>query len=288
MKRWLSISLLALSAVACRFAGDLRDTAAVLFRGEAVARVGDHVLHRSQLEAYVPAGVSAEDSARLARRYIEAWAQDLLLLDMAEEQLSPAEKDVKKELEEYRRALLKYRYEQLYIDRRLDTLITDEEIERYYRENAERFRLERPLFKARCLVIPADSRSLKTLRKKISSDDEAELMEADSLAATAAIRYLDSSESWMDAILLAQELNTDYRTLLKSMKNQFAELPDEAGNLRIAYICDMVPEGKTAPLEYCAQRIRDLILSGRKHSLELALENDLLEDAKRNEKFVIY
>lgn len=288
MKACLFIPLLCFATVSCRFAGELRDSAAELFRGEVVARVGEHLLHRSQLEAYVPSGVSAEDSARLARRYIEAWAQDLLLLDMAEEQLSPAEKDVKKELEEYRRALLKYRYEQLYIDRRLDTLITDEEIERYYKENAARFRLERPIFKARYLIIPADAKRLKTLKKKMSSDDEAEVAEADSLASMAAIKYVDASENWMDAILLAQELNTDYRSLTSAIRNQFAELPDDAGNLRIAYICEMVPEGKTAPLEYCKERIRDLILSGRKHHLELALENDLLEDARRNDKFVIY
>ena len=288
MKRWALIFLVMIGAVSCKVAGSLQDTALELFRGEVVARVGDHKLHRSQLEAYVPTGVSAEDSARLARRYIEAWAQYLLLLDMAEEQLSASEKDVKKELEEYRRALLKYRYEQLYIDRRLDTLITDEEIQRYFAENTARFRLDRPVFKARYLIIPADAKSLKTLKGKMSSDDELEVMEADSLAAMSAIRYVDSSDTWMDAITLAQELGTDYRTLVSAIKNHFAELPDENGNLRIAYICDMVPEGKTAPLEYCRDHIRDLILSGRKHSLEVALEQDLLEDAHKNKKFVIY
>jgi len=288
MKRWLLISLFALMVVSCKFAGNFQNSATDLFRGETVARVGEHRLHRGELDHYIPSGVSAQDSARLARRYIETWAQDLLLLDMAQEQLSASEKDVKKELEEYRRALLKYRYEQLYIDRRLDTLITEEEIERYYSANPDRFRLDRPLVKARYLIIPADSKSLRTLRKKMSSEDLLEVMEADSLAATVAIKYVDSSEKWMDAFTLAQELGTDYRALVGSIKNQFAEIPDESGNLRIAYICEMVSEGKTAPLEYCWDRVRDLILSGRKHELEVALEKDLLEDARKNDKFVIY
>lgn len=289
MKRWALIFLIVTAAVSCKMAGDIQDNALELFRGEVVARVGEHRLHRSQLEAYVPAGVSAEDSARLARRYIEAWAQDLLLLDMAQEQLSASEKDVTRELEEYRRALLKYRYEQLYIDRRLDTLITDEEIERYYKDNPARFRLDRPVYKARYMIIPSDARSLKKIKGKMSSDDALELMEADSLASTVALKYVDASETWMDAITLAQELGTDYRTLTSAIKNHFAELPDPvAGTLRIAYICESVPEGKTAPLEYCREHIRDLILSGRKHSLEVALEQDLLEDARKNNKFVIY
>ena len=282
------IALLALCSVSCKMAGQFQDTATELLRGEVVARVGKHQLHRAQLEQYIPAGVSGEDSAGLARRYIEAWAQDLLLLDMAQEQLSKAEKDVSKELEEYRRTLLKYRYEQLYIDQRLDTLITDEEIDQYYKQNRDRFRLERPLVKARYLIIPADARSLKTLLQKMSSEDDSEVLEADSLAATTAIKYADCSDSWMDALTLAQELGTDYRTLSASLKNRTVQIKDDAGILHIAYMADMVSEGNPAPQEYCTDRIRDLILSGRKHALEVSLEQDLLEDARRNNKFVIY
>lgn len=284
MKKALYILLLALTAVSCK----LTDAASELFRGEVVAKVGNHKLYRNQLKSYIPAGVSPEDSAGLAARYIYAWAEDLLLLDMAEGQLSNADKDVSKELEEYRRTLLKYRYEQLYINQRLDTLITEEEIQNYYDANPDRFRLERPLIKARYMIISADARSLKTLKQKMSSDDETEVMEADSLGAYAAHKYVDAADTWLDAIKLAQEMGTDYRTLIGSIDRQFAEVDDGSGKLRVAYIVEMVPEGKPAPVEYVTERIRDLILSSRKHKLEKDLEQDLLEDALRNQKFVIY
>lgn len=288
MKKLLLISLVGLLAVSCKLASRVTDATQELFRGEVVARVGEHKLHRSQLESYIPAGVSPEDSAGLAARYITAWAENLLLMDMAEEQLSKEEKDVSGELEEYRRTLLKYRYEQLYINQRLDTLVTDEEIEQYYTDNPQKFSLERPVLKARYLVIPADARGLKNLRRKMSSDDDAEVTEAEQLALTAAIKYADLSDTWMDAISLAQELGTDYKTLLGAIRNQWAELPDDAGNLRLAYIVEMVPEGRTAPLDYCRERIRDRILSARKHTLQIQLEQSLLEDARKNNKFVIY
>lgn len=288
MRKALYILVFALLAFSCKMTRQFSDAASELFRGEAVAKVGDHKLYRNQLQSYIPAGVSPEDSASLAASYIKAWAEDLLLLDMAEEQLSKEDKDVSKDLEEYRRTLLKYRYEQLYINQRLDTLITDEEIQRYYAANPDRFRLERPLLKARYMIIPEDARSLKTLKQKMSSEDVMEVMEADSLGAYAAHKYADAADTWMDAITLAQELGTDYRSLVSSIKKQFFEMPDGNGNLRIAYIVEMVPEGKPAPVEYVTERIRDLILSNRKHKLESSLEQDLLEDALRNQKFVIY
>ena len=288
MKRWLYIVAIAIAGVSCNMVRGLSDTTAQLLHGEVVARAGDHRLHRSELERFIPAGVSPEDSAGLAARYIKAWAEELLMLDMAQEQLSKEQKDVSAELEEYRRSLLKYRYEQLYINQRLDTLVTEEEIADYYNANQDKFKLDRPVIKSRYLIIPADSRSLKAIRKAMSSEDDTYALQADSLAFTSAIKYVDSSDSWMDAITLAQELGTDYRSLVSSIKNSFSEFTDDAGNLHLAYIVEMVPAGKTAPLEYISERIKDIILSARKHSLETALEQDILEDAIQSNRFVVY
>ena len=286
------LALLAL--VSCKAVNHLQETASELFHGEVVARVGDHRLHRSELESYIPSGVSSEDSSALARQFIQTWAEDLLMLDMAEEQLSDEEKDVSAELEDYRRSLLKYRYGQLYIQQRLDTLITEDEVAQYYRENQDRFRLERPILRARYLVIPADSRSLKRLKAQMSSDDDMEVMETDSLAASVAIKYVNAADVWMDALVVAGEAGMEYRTLVGGFKSpsfqksHFVESKDDYGNLHAVRVVEMVPEGKTAPLDYCEERIRDLILSSRKHNLEEGLEKNLLENARKNNKFVIY
>ena len=286
MKKGLLLLVLAVSS--CQAVHRVSDTAAVLFGDEVVARVGDHKLFRSELAGYIPAGASSEDSLALAQQYIHSWAEELLFLDMAETQLSKEEKNVDKELEEYRRTLLKYRYEERYINERLDTLITDTEVRNYYEAHADRFTLARPLLKTRYMVIPADSRSLKTIKGLMGSDDAMDAIAADSLAFTAAVRYADSSDSWMDALLLARELGTDEESMMKALKNKFIEFKGDDGNLRVAYVVDLVKKGEPAPLEYCADRIRDIILSARKHELVSGLEQELLSDARNKEKFVIY
>ena len=288
MKKMLLIMACLAGVCSCRVVHRVADTASELFGDEVVARVGEHKLFRSELENYIPNGVSSEDSLGLALSYINTWAEDLLFLDVAEAQLSKGEKDVSRELEEYRRTLLKYRYEQRYINERLDTLISEAEVKAYYGENPDKFTLDRPVLKCRFVVIPEDSRNLKEIRRKMSSDEVSEVVEADSLAVTSAIRYVDSSDTWMDIITVARELGTDYETLLGAVKNRFAELPDGNGNLRIVYVVDLVPAGKTAPADFCDDRIREIILSTRKHALVSGLERDLLEDARNKEKFVIY
>ena len=280
--------LIALLAVSCQMVHRVTDSAAELFGDAVVARVGEHRLMRSELADYIPAGVSPEDSVGLAQQYIKAWAEELLFLDMAESRLSKEEQDVSKELEEYRRTLLKYRYEERYINERLDTLISDEEVRNYYQEHTDKFLVDRPLLKTRYMAIPADSRSLKKIKELMSSDDAVDAIAADSLAFTAALRYVDSSDNWMDAILLARELGTDEVSMMKALKGRSIEMKGDDGNLRVAWVVDIVQKGSPAPLDYCAERIKDILLSARKHELVSGLEQDLLKDALGKGKFVIY
>ena len=287
MRKGLLLAVL-LAVSSCQLVHRVSDTTSELFGDEVVARVGSHKLFRSELSGYIPAGASPEDSLALAQQYINSWAEELLFLDMADAQLSKEEKNVDKELEEYRRTLLKYRYEERYINERLDTLITDAEVRSFYEAHADRFTLDRPLLKARYMVIPADSKSLRAIRERMGSDDAMDALVADSLAFTAALRYVDSSDSWMDALLLARELGTDEESMMKTLKNRFIEFKGEDGNLRVAYVVDLARKGEPAPLEYCAERIRDIILSARKHDLVSGLERDLLNDARNKDKFVIY
>ena len=276
------------AACACQMVNRVSDTAAELFGDAVVARVGPHRLTRSELADYIPAGVSSEDSLGLAQQYIKAWAEELLFMDLAESRLSDDEKDVTKELEEYRRTLLKYRYEERYINERLDTLISDEEVRDYYQAHKDKFLVDRPLLKTRYMVIPAGSRNLRKLKELMASEDVVDAVAADSLAFTAAIKYVDSSDNWMDAILLARDLGTDEVSMMKALRNRFIELKGDDGNLRVAYVVDIVQKGNPAPLDYCEERIKDILLSSRKHDLVSGLERDLLNDALVKGKFVIY
>ena len=287
MKKCLVLIAL-MAAVGCQMVHRVSDTAAELFGDAVVARVGEHRLMRSELAAYIPAGVSSEDSLALAQSYIKSWAEELIFLDMAEKHLSAEEKDVTKDLEDYRRTLLKYRYEERYINDRLDTLISDEAVRNYYREHMDKFLVDRPLLKVRYMVIPADSRSLKTITELMSSDDAMDAIAADSLAFTAALRYVDSSDTWMDAILLARDLGTDEVSMMSALRNRTIEFKGDDGLLRVAYVVDMVQKGSPAPLDYCEERIKDILLSARKHELVGGLERDLLNDALAKGKFVIY
>ena len=242
--------MLLLTAVSCDMASSL------VHDDQPVARVGKENLYRSEIEGRIPGMMSPEDSAGFAERYIRLWAMDRLYADVAEKQLSKSELDVSAELESYRRSLLRYRYEQHYLNDRLDTLISDRQISDYYEAHEADFTLREPLMKIRFVDIMKDSPDLDEILALMSSDGHGDLARADSLARVSALRYFDNSGSWMSASDLARYFGTSASEMLDAM--------DE----------DIQPVAQA--------------LSNRKHELLAALERDLLDEALDSKQFVIF
>ena len=256
---------------------------------DVVARVGEHELYRTELERSIPDGVPAEDSLKFAQSYIESWARDLVFLDIAEKQLSKEEKDVSRELEEYRRSLMKYRYEQRYVNERLDTNLSEKEIEGYYEAHESDFKLERPIVKARYARVVQGGEDIGLLRKKLVLKNAEDAIREDTLLLRdPAERYFDWSGRWIEAVEAARETGADVFSLLSNAGKAPVEVPDGQGFMYVVYVSEMIKAGETAPLDYCRGRICDILLSTRKHDLVVALEQDLLDDARNKEKFVVY
>ena len=152
----------------------------------------------------------------------------------------------------------------------------------------DKFVLDRPVVKARFLNIAGDSPVLKQIRKRMSSSDANELVEADSLAFSSAVKFTTWSDSWIDIAVIAREYSVDYTDLLSKMNKGWIENVDTTGYMKLTYISAMTQKGKIAPLEYCQEDIRNVIISSRRQDILLNLEQDLLKDARENGQFVIY
>ena len=260
----------------------------LLHGDEVVAQVYDATLFRSDLDKVIPAGLPEEDSVRLANQYINSWALEHVFIGVAEQQLSKAEKDVMQELEAYRRSLLKYRYEQLYVNERLDTAVSESMVRKYYDDNADKFVLRRPVVKARFLSISSQSPMLEEIRKKMSSSEIADMVEVDSLAFSSALKYMTWEGKWIDINNLSLEFGLDNATLLSKKRGNWIEVSDSVGLTNLAYISAFKDKGEMAPIEYSTPSIKDKIVSVRKQELINSLEQNLLEDAREDGKFKIY
>ena len=122
----------------------------------------------------------------------------------------------------------------------------------------------------------------------MSSSEAGDLVEADSLAVSSAVKFTTWADRWIDVNVLAGEYMTGYESLLASVSRGWIEKVDTLGQKRLTYISDMINKGQPAPVEFCEQKIRDIIISSRKQELVQNLERDLLNDACENGQFKIY
>jgi len=253
-----------------------------------IAKVGSEVLYESELDEYIPSYVSPDDSANLAMQHIRSWALERIYMQLATTELSAKERDVTDELESYKRSLLKYRYEQRYVNDRLDTLVTEAQKKQYFESNQELFKIERPLVRARYIELDPKSKSKDKLLKLMASDRTQDMELVDSLADSYAVRYVDRSQEWVDVATLAKAFGIPYPQLIESIDDSYVTVITADGAVqKTAYISEIIYSG-VAPLAYCEPRITDLIISSRKHRLLQDLERDLLTEASDRKKFVIY
>ncbi len=276
-----ALVLLALSAVSCEWADRV-------LKGDVVARVGDQVLFRSELELTVPKGTPVSDSIALAEAYIQQWALRCLLLEQANSQLSDQEKDLTREMEDYRRSVLVYRYEQLFVEQRLDTTLSAVEKENYYQEHQELFCTSGQLVKGRLVKLNRNSPNLSRIRSlyKTLKPDELEVLEE--LCHNSAISYNNFNNAWTDLGRIAAEMGIAEAQCEQGLsRRNWYELED-MGYVYLLFVYDRTAEGQVAPFEYCEDRIEEVLIGRRRDQLLMELERDLLQEAAETEKLKIY
>jgi len=282
MHRFLTVVALLLMVSSCARISSL------IHDDQVIAKVGDEKLYKSDLEFVMPEFLSPDDSATFAQKYIKSWAMERLYTRVAENELSSKEKNVTAELGDYRRSLLKFRYEQRYVADRLDTLVTDTQVKRYYDSHTGMYELERPILKFRYVDILRNVPEASQIIRKMKSDRLEDNDEAAALADSLAIKYIDRTDQWVDAMVLAKEFGMDYSEMLRMIDGRSINLDTEDRlDVKYAWLCDIRRFG-TAPIEFCSDGIRETIVSVRKHELLKGLEQDLLDDALDRNLLVIY
>jgi hypothetical protein len=106
-----------------------------------VARAFEQVLYKSEVEVQIPTGMASTDSAVLANRLIENWLEKQVLLENARRNLEEDETIIQK-VEDYRNDLMIYSYQSSLVNQKLDTIVEEQEIRKYYNSNKQNFELK--------------------------------------------------------------------------------------------------------------------------------------------------
>lgn len=252
-----------------------------------LARVHDKYLFPGDLNGVVPVGISSNDSASIVKDFIEKWIRNQLLLNKAEINLTEEEKDVQAQIENYRSSLLIYAYQQSYLRQELDTLVGDQEIENYYKENQSNFVLGEPLMKGLFIKLPAKSPEMYKLRQWYRSDDAENIKLLEGYCFKYAAVYDHFNEGWvnLNEVLRMIPSGEMYKNTLEYRK--YLEVKDN-DNYYFLNIKEIAPEGTVTPFDLVKNDIHYIILNKRKVQLINELDVSIYSDAQNHEHFTIY
>ncbi len=253
-----------------------------------VAEVGTKKLFESDISSVVPAGTEKEDSLLLVNDYIKKWVKTELLVQKAEENLSIDQKNMQREIEEYRNSLIIYKYKNELMKQRMDTSVTDEQIDEYYFNNQENFNLSSNIVKAIFIKIPnefANPRQLKNLCNDTSEEGLNVLKDYCLQYAKGFDIFIDN---WVDFDVVLKNIpkEIDNPEQFLSHNNQL-ELKD-SNYYYLVSIQDYKLKNEIAPVEYVKGNIKNLIINRRKIEFLKQVEDNVYTEGIRKNKFKIY
>jgi len=257
-------------------------------REKSLAQVMDKNLYPSDIRDIFPSNVSPEDSILIEQNYVDKWVKKQLILQKAELNLTEEQKDVRQQIEEYRSSLLIYKYEQNLILQKLDTLISDNEIEAYYMENPSNFNLDRHIVKALFIQLPLDAPDLWRVRQLYRSEKEEDFKELESYCYQYGVIYDYFDDNWIPFTTITRTLPNEIRNPESFLRwNRYIEQQDSAFRYMVN-LREHSLAGTVAPLPYVEQKIRSIILNKRKVQFVRDLENNIYKDALNKGSFTIY
>ena len=253
-----------------------------------VARVFDKYLYLHDIQEIIPEGITAEDSATMAENYINKWIRQTLILHKAESNLAEEHKKFEKKMEDYRRSLIIYAYERELIDQKLDTLISQEEIEKYYNNNKQNFELKDNIIKVRYIKLDKKAPQIEKVRKWYISDDHDDMINLESYCYQFAQNFYMDDKTWLlfDDLLKEIPIKTyDKEEFLK--QNRFIEVQDSIFYYFVN-IKGFRTKNSLSPLSFEKKNIRNILINQQKLELINKMKNDIYEDALLNKDFEIF
>ncbi len=257
--------------------------------GVVIARVGEKYLYQSDINTFFKDFSSEQDSLLLVTSFINNWATKQLLLDGAKRNVPKKEQENFNHLaEEYRLGLYTSTYKEALVNKQLDTLVKDEDAQRFYEENKQNFSLNEDLIKLRYIQIGEDFNNKKDLQEYFIRFNNRDKSLLDSLKFQFKKYFLNDSV-WVKKSVVMNSVNPinngNADNLLK--KTNFLQLRDSLG-LYLISVGETLSRKQTAPLEYVRPTINQIIKNKRRLALVKQLEKEIKDDAIKNNKFEIY
>jgi hypothetical protein len=259
-------------------------------QGTILARVYDDYLYASDLKGLILENTSEQDSIVLVKNFVNNWVRTQLMINQAERNVAVKEQNLDQMLEDYRNSLIIYYYETELIRQKLDTVVSESEILKYYNEHQNDFELKENI--ARVIYVIYSNKLKDKERREIQtlfSRPDTVIMELlEKKTGRLAQIYSVDTAKWysftdLQAIIPIETYNQEL--FLKGRRR--VELSDEDFTYLLKFVNYKIQDD-ISPLDFETRNIRDIIINKRKMMLIQKVRTDIFNKALKDNDFEIY
>jgi len=253
-----------------------------------VAEVYNKQLKAKEVNAFIPSEATKDDSLAIARNYIERWVRDALLIREAEKQVS---KDlaIDQLVKRYRTQLILSNYEKEFVEKNLDTLVSLEELQKYYDENKEQYLLETTIIRCRFMKLSKDitPRDKEFIVKNWKSDKPADIRYMKRVCKDFGEGCLFDEQAWLKLDQIKNMLPPG--TINNSVIQYNREFTfRDSDYYYYLYVYEYVADKELAPFTFIEEQARKYILYRRKLKLLEEMKESLYEQETGTNNVKIY
>lgn len=255
---------------------------------EVLVRVKDRTLKRGEITGQIPKGISSEDSLLFSENLVKKWIKDVLVYDVAQRNLGEEMEEVDKLVEQYRRSLIRYRYQERLVREKLSNDIREADMLDYYEQNQKKFILDKSLIKGLFLKIPVDAPGLSDVKGWYKSSSEASLEKIEKYSVQNAAIYDYFYDKWVDFDEVMDNIPVHVSNPSEFLKtHKFVEVSDST-YCYLLNIKDYLTSGSVAPYDYATPQIVEMLTNQRKVQYLKKFEEELYNDATKSGNVKFY
>lgn len=247
-------------------------------KGKLLAEVNGTKLYTSDAHEYMITLKLSPDNPEHLARFIENWiTQEILKSEIAKAHPNLHRRN-EWSARESQYQLNLFDLENLYIDSRLDTTVTDKEILNYYRQNRSSYLDKSFIVKALYIRIPDSIQASKKLETLFLLKNDKHREEVKRIGNLYATNFYFEEEKWIFFEDLARDIpipdGTKERLIVSKGNGIFTEDKD----LFFLNILDYRIKNTTAPLEFEKETIRKIILKRRTNQLRKEINQIIIDE----------
>lgn len=253
-----------------------------------LAKVFETYLYPSDIQGLVPKGASRSDSASVVKKYIQNWTEEQILLHQAENNLGEKQLDINKQIEDYKNTLIIYAYEKELVRQKLDTNVSDDEIQDYYNGNKKDFELKNDIVKIIYVKASKKAPNLDKLKGWINSTDATDREKLSKYCYQFAENFFLNDQVWLmfDDVLKEIPIQT-YNQDLFLQNNRFVQIEDSV-NIYLLGIKGYLIKNSISPLSFEKENIKKIVLNKRKMDMIDEMKKKLYDQARTHNDVIIY